>query len=1232
MLLKRIAACAFSFVLACGLVPVVASAQPVDESSAQLQLEPGTYVEHEALAYVVDSAQKGVQQFSLSGGSDLLDSAETLMAVDGEAAETALGSSFSQASSQNALQSRSSSASSSGGRIVLVRDESRTAEELIAELEADSRVAFAEPNYVLDGPDDEAAHMTSEQPEAVDAASSINSAADLTSHQWATLNTGSMAGISADEAIDVDYDEWQQAAENGNWENAAEQARADMGSEPVVVAVVDTGVDARNPDLAPVMWGEGDSIQALVDLGGDEHGLSTYADPDATSTSGIDPLDSHGTHVAGIIAAAWDGAGTSGVAPNVEIMSVRLDFSTANAVKAFNYISAAAVEGVNVRVANCSWTLGATASRVLDTAIRQMGERGVVSLFASGNSNSDLDRSIDMSTILRDNPYVIAVNSVDPSGEKSIFSCYGEATTDVMAPGGTILSTYHADAPSYMGEADSDAVLYESFDEETRASTDSGLGSGWPQLSFTYEGSGEEVGIAKDSMRFDGTAALAVEYDADAPSVSGSVTGQISELSDYQVIVSNPIDLSQVSDKAKYLSIRYATSGSTDQASVWLCVKVEEPDEMMIVGDATGGFGATHSSWGGGYYQLPDNTDYENFQIGLIYCSKSVSLVGGESSAVSKDATIYFDSIGLGSGMVPYAYLQGTSMASPVAAGVTAVISGMHPDDSAAKLAARVKGAVKTDDRYSSLCSTGGSVTVSGADDPAPVPTDAFLSSDGLTATVRGYFIPEGVEASIGGRPCAVTARSEVPGSDGLVELALEVPQEFEGGEAWVVLQSGSKRGRLYVDFGECAGLSYYQENLSIPDELNDWADWQLVGFAGDLYVLPREDAVNSADASHPFFMKYDVDAGEWSQVEFPLDQLAERGVRSVVSASATTYQGSLVFQITGTDAEPGVKGEASGTYWRYSVDGTWERLHVELPEGCSLTLSGMATDGERLLAFGGYGMFDEEPLPSLSMVQGTVGSIVEIDLDAGEASIAGVLPTRRCNAQVAYRDGMFIVSGGQSDVAQAGNAMGVDRVVPLAEAETRPYEDIPGLDVTYPAGWLEGEAVDTSQVAVEAGKAAWAPAAAAGGFMLVGPRGKSGTSDTYLLSNEAGATPQEYGLNASHLPLLNPTATAYEGKLYVLAATSSGSGRVFAATPVETVPQPGDYVASDPDPEPDPEPEPTTPQPGDGEDPESEPTAPKEEETLKNLADTGDPLTAPLMLLGAIACLAGAALLAQKE
>ena len=91
-------------------------------------------------------------------------------------------------------------------------------------------------------------------------------------------------------------------------------ARGYTGSG-VVVAVIDSGVDYRHPELANNMWvnsgeiagnGRDDDGNGYVD---DYRGWD-FADNDNN------PLDihGHGTHVAGIIAAAKDGAGTTGVA------------------------------------------------------------------------------------------------------------------------------------------------------------------------------------------------------------------------------------------------------------------------------------------------------------------------------------------------------------------------------------------------------------------------------------------------------------------------------------------------------------------------------------------------------------------------------------------------------------------------------------------------------------------------------------------------------------------------------------------------------------------------------------------------------------------------------------------------------------------------------------------------------------------------------------------------------
>lgn len=405
------------------------------------------------------------------------------------------------------------------------------------------------------------------------------------------------------------------------------------------------------------------------------------------------------------------------------------------------------------------------------------------------------------------------------------------------------------------------------------------------------------------------------------------------------------------------------------------------------------------------------------------------------------------------------------------------------------------------------------------------------------------------------------------------------------------------------------------------------WGDWDLVSFDGALHVLPREGSVNHQDASYTFFMKYDADSRTWSRVAFPLDQMAEQGIRAVTSVLGTVYRGALVMQVTGTDAEPGEKGEPFGSYWRYNADGTWDYLPIELPEGQSLMLSAMATDGEHLYAFGGWGYFDEAPLPSLSIVQGTLGSIVKIDIDAGTATIAGLLPTRRANAHAAYRDGVILVSGGQNDGAQGGSAAGVDCVTPLAHDEERP-SDYLGVIVPYPAGWLEGATVDATQVVTETGKTAYAVAACGSGFMLVGPRSDSGQTDTYTLEAEAGAVPRATGLNVTHLAPLNPAATVHDGMLYVLAATTSEPYRVFAAAPVDDLWEQGGEDEPD-EPEDPSEGEAEDGKPGDTGDaacPGNSEDPGKPGSSDGHLAQTGDASMTYVIVLGALGCISLAA------
>ena len=1285
-MVKRVSTFFFAFVLAVGLLPLPASA---DEPTAEQapQLEPGTYVEHEAIAYVVDDGARA-RAFSLGG--DILDGAEALMAVDADAAAEALdggaddGAAASAAASTRARTLSADDASSGlAGSLVLVRDESKTTEELIAALQADDCVVFAEPNSyvesfdaetneaVEDGvdadagdadsatdPDDEGlstegsggdvvvngdavpseasdgiATEGSSDDEGVAASDNVDGqtepagdatdaeptvfgsdkdepASDMTAFQWGMSNNGSMGGVSAEEAIDIEYSGWNDAAAAGDLEE-------------VVVAVIDSGVDETNPDLEGVLWNEGEDYPELTALGGDAHGISTVSG--TTSTAPVSAEQGHGTHVAGIIAAEWNGEGVSGVAPNVEIMSARSEVDTASdMLRCINYVTAAAKAGVNVRVANCSWGMGSSASRAFDIAFTQLGQAGVVAVFASGNSDSDMDATSNVISTLRDNPYVVAVDSIDPSGVLSMFSCYGQATTDMVAPGTTILSTWVTSEQQYLGEEDEDAALYESFDKATRAA-DGALDAegaqvegGASALQFSYAGIGGEVSVVEDRS-FDGDASLELTYSVEVAQALGMTYGGYPIM----VVQSTGIDLSGLSEQPRYLSYRMNCSiGSGEGGMPLVYVGVKTKDGGASDPIATiNSFGLGGDSWGGAVVELPENTDFEDFHLVFYYAAFDASITGGVQDRKPADGTIYIDSIGLGSDLVPYKYTQGTSMAAPAVAGAAAVMAGTYTDDSAAQLAARVKGAAQGD-AYAEVCSTGGYATVDGAAHPSPVPTEAEVSEDGKTVTVHGYFVPDDVRVSIGGAACAIVSRDDAvggAGDDELTELVVQAPEGFAGGEAWVELAGGNGSGRALVQFDavEQEGAAepqpvYYDEmNLPVPEELDDWGGWQLVGFAGDVYALPQENEMNY-NADHEFMMKYDPQAHEWSRVATPsAEQLAAAGVRNVASMAGTTYQGSLVVQITSNAREGDSEFYTAGSYWRYTVEGTWEHIPVPDLDGVVLSMSALGCDGENLYVFGGKGSYGY-PNEASSEAGGEVKDILRVDLESGTAEEVGEMARERHNAHVAYRDGVFLVGGGQNTAAQEASSMGVERLRVLDEAET--VLSLEGEMVERPAGWLVNGAVRMSSLVTETGELAFSPTAVADGFMIVGPRcdEDKGIADTYTVANEDGALPEAYGKLASDQRLLTPSALAYDGMLYVLASTTSDPYRVFSATAVETVAQPGDYVEAD-----------------SGSDGSNDGAA---DETLKNLASTGDPLTAPISLLGAAACAASIAVVARMR
>ncbi len=245
--------------------------------------------------------------------------------------------------------------------------------------------------------------------------------------QWALSNTG----------------------QNGGKENADLAAikawLKNKGSDEIVVAVLDTGVDYTHPDLVSNIWFRPDNVPQYKD---DE--LGTFND--LRGFNGIDnqkdPMDDngHGTHCAGIIGAEGNNdQGIAGINWKVQIMPLKFlgggGFGTTkDAIEAINYAIDRKRNGVNLRVISASW--GSTAySKALEDVIRAAGEEGILFVAAAGNNGTSNDRSPHYPSNY-DLPNVISVAALDRNDQLASFSNFGVKTVHIAAPGKEILSTW----------------------------------------------------------------------------------------------------------------------------------------------------------------------------------------------------------------------------------------------------------------------------------------------------------------------------------------------------------------------------------------------------------------------------------------------------------------------------------------------------------------------------------------------------------------------------------------------------------------------------------------------------------------------------------------------------------------------------------------------------------------------------------------------------------------------
>jgi len=223
------------------------------------------------------------------------------------------------------------------------------------------------------------------------------------------------------------------------WNMTAAGTRGGTGSRDVVVAVLDSGVDADHPELA-----------GAVDPALSAGCLSGKPDADWAPTT-----SPHGTHVAGIVAAADDGKGVTGVAPDVRLASVKVIddrgyVDPAAAVCGFMWAAAHHIQVVNASFAIDPWGVSCSHAdkygvmyEAVSRAVRYATAAGTLVVAAATNEAVNLtparagsasqSRCDVLPAGLRD---VVAVSAARRDGVKAGYSSYGLGVVDLAAPGG----------------------------------------------------------------------------------------------------------------------------------------------------------------------------------------------------------------------------------------------------------------------------------------------------------------------------------------------------------------------------------------------------------------------------------------------------------------------------------------------------------------------------------------------------------------------------------------------------------------------------------------------------------------------------------------------------------------------------------------------------------------------------------------------------------------------------
>ena len=521
-------------------------------------------------------------------------------------------------------------------------------------------------------------------------------------NQWGFRNVGQMvAGVTGTVGKDMDMEL--------AWNEITDCRGADPVANPVIVAVIDSGVNYTHQDLAANMWtnngenpndGVDDDNNGYIDdyrgwdfigASNDLANLSPDNDPMPSDASG------HGSHVAGTIGAVGNNNNLgTGVCWQAKIMPLRALSNNGGTIAAIaaaiNYAVANGAKVINMSL-GVTLPVGSlpTDDNLFRAALQNALDNDVVVVVAAGNDGINVDGG-QSTTYPCAYPHanILCVAALDQSYALASFSNRGVTSVDVGAPGTNVYSTW---------PGTNTPLIADDFKASTWTIVNNGA-NGWSQqATCTLDANNGQL---TNPLTWCTVATAQYEINTDDVAYRGNLN-----LGDPNIVGAGMsiITWYLTETNADFLYLGYDAAGGN-------------PFDAMGNDGPTARFSGVSAVSGGNVAYTIRSADISgcagsaNCAVGFRFTSNAVASNNGQDLGVGiRSMTI---DVALNNAN-DFKYIQGTSMATPHVAGLATMLRAYNPNYTYADVIAAIKNGGDAEAALNNLTSSGKAANAMGA-------------------------------------------------------------------------------------------------------------------------------------------------------------------------------------------------------------------------------------------------------------------------------------------------------------------------------------------------------------------------------------------------------------------------------------------------------------------------------------------------------------------------------------